>query len=298
MKDILTIVFRLTLSCLMAATVMGAAFIITDKAKKHNHHAREERTMYGLLGYGDSKPVPSTLALHLIYRYIITEPGRQLIGYMVPTMKDGKTEYSLVALDMDGKLADRKSLALDGEQSREKEAREQALLTALGAGKEIRFADETIVVTDNGKRAAYILGGKFPGFKTSIHVMLAIDQKLSMLGVEVLEHEEDPGLGAEIEKPYFKNQFKKRPLENLKGLQVVKEPLPEQYRQALEGQLADADAVRVLEQFKDKHIYALTGATISSRWMTDGVKGIVVKFAYRLDLLDRALKEHKIAVAF
>ncbi len=298
MKDILTIVFRLTLSCLMAATVMGAAFIITDKAKKHNHHAREERTMYGLLGYGDNKPVPSTLALHLIYRYIITEPGRQLIGYMVPTKKDGKTEYSLVALDMDGKLADMKSLALDGEQSREKEAREQALLTALGTGKEIRFADKTIVVTDNGKREAYILGGKFPGFKTSINVMLAIDQKLSMLGVEVLEHEEDPGLGAEIEKPYFKNQFKERPLENLKGLQVVKEPLPEQYRQALEGQLADADAVRVLEQFKDKHIYALTGATISSRWMTDGVKGIVVKFAYRLDLLDRALKEHKIAVAF
>jgi len=298
MKDILTIVFRLTLSCLMAATVMGAAFIITDKAKKHNEHAREERTMYSLLGYGKDKPVPTTLALHQIYRYIITEPGRQLIGYMVPTKKDGKTEYSLVALDMDGKLADRKNLALDGEQSREKEAREQALRTSLGAGKEILFADETIVVTDNGKRAAYILGGKFPGFKTFINVMLAIDQNLSMLGVEVLEHEEDPGLGAEIEKPFFKNQFKKRSLENLKGLQVVKEPLPEQYRQALEGQLADAEAARVLEQFKDKHIYALTGATISSRWLTDGVKGIVVKFAYRLDLLDRVLKEQKIAVAF
>src|SRR5512137_1939436 len=113
MKDILTIVFRLTLSCLMAATVMGAAFIITDKAKKHNEHAREERTMYGLLGYGKDKPVPTTLALHQIYRYIITEPGRQLIGYMVPTKKDGKTEYTLVALDMDGKLADRKSLALN-----------------------------------------------------------------------------------------------------------------------------------------------------------------------------------------
>ena len=62
MKDILSIVFRLTVSCLMAATVMGAAFIITNKAKKHNEHAREERTMYTLLGYGERKPVPATLA--------------------------------------------------------------------------------------------------------------------------------------------------------------------------------------------------------------------------------------------
>ena len=62
MKDILNIVFRLTVSCLMAAVVMGATFILTDKAKKHNEHVREERTMYSLLGYGEGKSVPSTLA--------------------------------------------------------------------------------------------------------------------------------------------------------------------------------------------------------------------------------------------
>lgn len=92
MKDILNIVFRLTVSCLMAATVMGAAFIITDKAKKHNEHAREERTMYGLLGYGEGKPVPATLALHQIYRYIITEPGRRtdrVLGADGPSRQGG-----------------------------------------------------------------------------------------------------------------------------------------------------------------------------------------------------------------
>jgi electron transport complex protein RnfG len=296
MKDILNIVFRLTVSCLMAAAVMGAAFIVTDKAKKHNEHAREERTMYGLLGFGERKPVPATL--HQIYRYIITEPGRQLIGYLVPTKTEGKTAYTLVSLDLEGKMADRKAVALDVEQSREKEDRDKAILAAVGPGKEIRFADHTIVVTDNGKRVAYLLGGKFPGFKTFINVMLALDQKFSMLGLEVLEHEEDPGLGAEIEKDYFKNQFKGRSFEVLKGLQVVKEPLPDQYRQALEGHLADADVSRIMEQFKDKNIYALTGATISSRMLTEGVKGMVGKFAYRLDILDRVLKEQKIAVAF
>jgi electron transport complex protein RnfG len=298
MKDMLTIVLRLTLSCLMAATVMGVAFIVTDKAKKHNEHAREERTMYGLLGYDERKPAPPTLALHHIYRYVITEPGRQLIGYLLPTAAEGKAGYTLVSLDLEGRLAEQKAVGLDAEQSREKESRDQAVQAAVGQGRAIRFADHTIVVTDNGKRAAYLLGGKFPGFKTFINVMLALDHHYATLGLEVLEHEEDPGLGAEIEKAYFKNQFKGRSFEVLKGLQVVKEPLPEPYRQALEGHLADADVARIMDQFKDKNIYALTGATISSRMLTDGVKGMAVKFAYRLDLLDRVLKEHHIAVSF
>lgn len=298
MKDILSIVFRLTVSCLMAATVMGAAFIVTNNAKKHNEHVREERTMYGLLGYGEHKPAPKTLALHQMYRYVITEPGRQLIGYLVPTGKEGKQGYTLVSLDLEGKLADRKEVPLDAEQSREKEDRDKAIQAAVGPGKEIRFADHTIVVTDNGKRVAYLLGGKFPGFKTFINVMLALDQKYSMLGLEVLEHEEDPGLGAEIEQKYFKNQFKGRAFDVLKGIEVVKEPLPAEYQQALEGRLADADVSRIMEQYKDKNIYALTGATISSRMLTEGVKGMVKKFAYRLDILDRVLAEQKIAVSF
>ena len=298
MKDILTIIFRLTVSCLMAATVMGAAFIVTDKAKKHNEHAREERTMYNLLGYGEHKPAPATLALHQIYRYVITDQGQQQIGYMVPTKKEGKTGYILVTIDLNGKMVSQKAINLDSDQSREKEARDHALIAAIGPGKTIRFADHTIVVTDNGKRIAYLLGGKFPGFKTFINVMLALDPKYAMLGLEVLEHEEDPGLGAEIEKGYFKNQFKGRSFDVLKGLQVVKEPLPEPYRQALEGQVAEADVAKIMEPYKEKNIYALTGATISSRMLTDGVKGMVTKFAYRLDILDRVLNEQKIAVSF
>lgn len=298
MKDIVSIVIRLTISCLMAATVMGAAFIVTDKAKKHNEHAREERTMYGLLGYGERKPAPATLALHSIYRYVITDQGKQLIGYMVPVKKEGNPGYTLVTLDLDGKMVSQKATRLTSEQSREKEERDHAVKEAVGPGKEIRFADHTIVVTDNGKRIAYLLGGKFPGFKTFINVMLALDPKYAMLGLEVLEHEEDPGLGAEIEKGYFKNQFKGRSFEVLKGLQVVKEPLPELYRQALEGQVAEADVAKIMEPYKEKNIYALTGATISSRMLTDGVKGMVTKFAYRVDILDRVLKEQKIAVSF
>ena len=41
MKMILTIIFRLTVSCLIAGTIMGMTFIVTNKAKKANDQARE-----------------------------------------------------------------------------------------------------------------------------------------------------------------------------------------------------------------------------------------------------------------
>jgi electron transport complex protein RnfG len=301
MKDIMSIVFRLTLTCLMAATVMGAAFIITNKAKKHNEHVREERTMYALLGYSESKPAPASVVLHQIYRYIITEGEVQFVSYLIPTGsgKSGAADaYSLVSLDLQGKMVDQKPVAIDGEKIREREDRDKAVIAVAGPGKEVRFADHTIIVTDNGKRIAYLLGGKFPGFKTFIGVMLALDPQYTMVGMEILEHEEDPGLGAEIEQDYFKNQFQGKAFTTLKGLKVVKEPLPADYQQALEGGLAEADMAKVMEQYKEKDIYALTGATISSKSVTDGVKGMVKKFAYRLDILDKVLKEQQIAVSF
>ena len=60
----------------------------------------------------------------------------------------------------------------------EPETRNKAVQQAVGPGYEVNFADRTIMVTDNGKRIAYLLGGKFQGFKTFVHVMLAVDPAL------------------------------------------------------------------------------------------------------------------------
>ena len=83
---------------------------------------------------------------------------------------------------------------------------------------------------------------------------------------------------------------------------MVKTPLPEEYRRALEAdkesRLGPEEVKKIESQYQDKDIYALTGATISSRSVTNGVKGIVQKFAYRLGILDRVLKEQQIAVPF
>ena len=298
MKNIITIIVRLTLSCLVAAFVIGLFFVLTSKAKKHNEHVNEEKVVYSLLGYKGGARVPESLKLYALYRYVVSDPKGKSIGYLVPTGQGETAAFSFITIDLDGKLIEQKQVSVRAEDAVEREGRDKAIQAALGSGKELIYADKTIIVTENGSRIAYLVTGKFPGFKTFISAMLALKPDFGVRGLAILEHEEDPGLGAEIEKDYFKNQFIGKSFETLKALDVVKEPIPEEYLKALESRLQKEDAAKISEQFKDHAIYALTGATISSRSVTNGVKGTVKKFAYRLNTLDKVLKDQIIAVPF
>jgi electron transport complex protein RnfG len=298
MKNIITIVVRLTLSCLLAATVMGLCFIFTSNAKKHNEHVKEQQVMYSLLGYKGDAKAPESLALHEVYRYVISNSEKQTIGYLVPSQQGAEQNFLFVNIDLNGSLIESKPISLSEIEALEPETRNKAVIAAVGPGYQVTFADQTVVVTDNGNRVGYLLGGKFQGFKTFVNVMLAVDPTFTLIGLEILEHEEDPGLGAEIEQDYFKNQFKGKPFEALKTIDVVKAPIPSDYLKALNGKMSEEDVMRFREQYKDKDIYALTGATISTKAVADGVKGIVKKFAYRVDVLDKVLKEQQLAVSF
>jgi Na+-translocating ferredoxin:NAD+ oxidoreductase subunit G len=298
MKNIITIIIRLTLSCLAAAFVMGLFFVLTSKAKKHNEHVNEEKVMYSLLGYKGDTRAPDSLKLHQVFRYVVSDPKGKSIGYLVPTGQNETASFSFINIDLDGKIIEQKQVAVTAVDAAEKESRDKAILAVLGSGKDIAYADKTIIATENGNRIAYLVTGKFSGFKTFISAMLALKPDFSVRGLAILEHEEDPGLGAEIEKDYFKNQFIGKSFETLKTLDVVKEPIPEEYLKALEGRLEKEEAAKIRAQFKDHAIYALTGATISSRSVNNGVKGTVKKFVYRLNILDKVLKEQKIAVPF
>jgi len=298
MKDILTIIFRLTVACLLAGLVMGAAFIATNKAKKHNLHVNEQKVMLSLLGYSAKNPAPEAVAMHEVYRYLVGEGEALAMGYLLP-LKDGS--FSFVTIDLAGAFMAQTPVAVAAEKVAEESERTQAIAVAIGADKPLRYADQTIVVTTDGKRTAYLLPGRFPGFKTFISAMLAIDPNFAILGLEIMEHEEDPGLGGEIIQDYFKNQFKGKPLETVKKLEVVKTPLPDEYFKALEADksgLGAEEVAGIQEQYKDNDIYALTGATISSRSVTNGVKAMVKKFSYRLAILDRVLVEQHIATPF
>ncbi len=299
MKMILTIILRLTVSCLVAGTIMGMTFVITNKAKKANEFAREEKVAFSLLGFSQDNPIPESMGMHEVFRYVVSEEEQQSIGYLVPLGGHGEDGgFAFVRLSLDGTFIDQTAVELSEASVRERGDRDAAIQAAVGQKRHIRFTDQTIVVTDHGERTAYLLHGKFPGFKTNIAVMLALDPAYSVIGLEVMEHEEDPGLGAEIEQDYFKNQFKQKPFAKIKTIEVVKEPLPADYADALEGRLDEAAALNIMQQYKDQDIYALTGATISSNAVSSGVKGMTKKFAYRLDILDNVLEEQHIGVPF
>jgi electron transport complex protein RnfG len=298
MKDIITIIIRLTLSCILAGIVMGATLIFTSNAKKHNEHANEQKTMFALLGYTKDNPAPETSAIHEAYRYVVTEGETLSVGYLVPLADKG---FTFVTIDLDGKFLAATPVDISRALVIEEKERNKVIGAALGVDTSLRYADKTIIVTDNGQRIAYLLPGAFPGFKTFISMMLALDPSFTILGLEIMEHEEDPGLGGEIEQDYFKNQFKGKSFAALKKLEVVKTPIPTDYLKALEAKksgMSEADVAAIKEQYLDRDIYALTGATISTVAVTNGAKAIVKKFAYRISILDNVLNEQQIAVPF
>jgi electron transport complex protein RnfG len=297
MKDILTIIFRLTVSCLVAGLIMGGCFILTNKAKQHNEHVNEQRVMLSLLGYSKSNPAPDSMELHEVYRYVVSEGESLSVAYLLPV----RESFVFVNIGLDGGFLSQTPVDISGDKVIKLAERDSAILAAIGPGKTIRFADQTIVATNDGKRQAYLLPGEFPGFKTFIKVILAVDPDLTILGLDIMEHEEDPGLGGEIVQDYFKGQFKDKELETIKKIEVAKLPLPDEYLQALESDksgLNEEEVARIRALYSDKDIYALTGATISSRSVTNGVKGIVKKFAYRMSILDRVIDKQQIAVPF
>jgi electron transport complex protein RnfG len=304
MREIIKITIALTISCLVAGLVIGTTFIFTAKAKQHNEHLNVQQTMLGLLGYGKSKPAPQALKLHSIHRYILSDAEATRMGYIVPVNRDGAEGFDLVVLDLKGQFLRQHPVELTAETVLSADDRKKALAAVLGPAAEISFADTAIIACRDNRREAYLLPGEFPGFKTFIKAMVAVDADFRMLGLEVIEHEEDPGLGGEITQDYFKNQFIGKSFDTLKRLKVVKEPLPPEYERYLkrlgrtDADLADQQAAEMERLYREKDIYALTGATISSAAVTNGVKAMVRKFAYRVQILDQALEAENIPVLF
>ena len=304
MKEIIRITVGLTVSCLIAALVMGSVFIITDKAKKHNEHVNVQQTMLGLLGYTKHHPAPSDLRLYTIYRYIITDGDTRTLGYMLPVLKGDGVGYQVVVIDLDGQFVNQFKLNINPEKASEPTERSSALKAVLKPPKIFVYSDSTIVAKLGQKRLAYLLPGEFPGFKTFINVMLALDPSFDIIGLEITEQEEDPGLGAEIKQAHFKNQFKGKSFEKMKELHVVKEPLPEEYKKYLESKegkespIPEGELDVIRSKYQDQDIYALTGATISSKAVTNGVKNMVSKFAYRINRLEAVVSRQHVPVAF
>jgi electron transport complex protein RnfG len=149
-----------------------------------------------------------------------------------------------------------------------------------------RFAGRFFIGKAGEKVAGYVTESSHYGFKSPIRFFVALTPEFQVRGVEVVGHEEDPGLGAEITRPQFKNQFAGRAASVLPALEITKDPMPAGRKAAvLARDTMPYEAWVKAHDPGQTKIYAVTGATISSRALADGVKEAVAHLKYRLGIL-------------
>lgn len=253
----------LAVTCLLAGAVLGVAYYFTEPVRQAETIKTEAQLVRKLLELGEGSRVTE------VRRYIQQVPKLR-IGYLLPR--------ELRIVNGDGKLE--KSIPTPDSLS-EKSVEDIDRWVAEHDGG--HFSGRFFIGYMNEKLAGYVTESSHYGFKSNIRFFVALTPDFQIRGVEVVSHEEDPGLGAEMTKPQFKNQFTGRKIENLQELKVVKDPLPEERRQsALSREKMAFDAWAAQYGAPTVPIYAVTGATISSRGLTDGVKEAVMHLKYRL----------------
>ncbi len=99
-------------------------------------------------------------------------------------------------------------------------------------------------VDAKGNVLGYIAGSYSKGYSSILHMLVAVGTDMRVKAIKILDEGETPGLGDDIHKKYFDDRFKGKSLDQLV---VVK----------------DVDPTK---------IQAITGATISSKACTKGVR--------------------------
>ena len=279
-REMVQIAIGLTVVCLLASIILGGFYLWTEPAKARNVAAREQLLIGQLLGLGDGASVGE------VRRYLVWRGPRLEVYYL--------GEQRLVQLDADGELVETVELPpeMAGAGNAERDAWVETH-TRPGAEDRFRYVGRFFAASEGGRSAGYVIEGETIGFKTWIRFFLAIDADYTLRGIEITEHEEDPGLGAEITQPYFKHQYTGRTYDDIATIEVTKDPLPGEWRTALEalGQEELDDWLKRNADALAAHpdIHAITGATISSVAVTDGVKRALRNFRKRMELVEAHL---------
>ena len=104
-----------------------------------------------------------------------------------------------------------------------------------------------------GEAVGYVFETEASGYGGAVSVMTGIDSEGNVTGVVILAHEETPGLGANAEKEDFLQQYQQPAPDG--GFEVIKYQTPQ------EGQ-----------------VEAITGATITTRAVTDAVNQAIAQY--------------------
>lgn len=134
--------------------------------------------------------------------------------------------------------------ALNAEESRQ---------IVLPAAEEFQEEDGYYAGLAGGETVGYVFQTESKGYGGTVSVMTGIGSDGAVTGVVILSHEETPGLGANAEKEDFLAQYQQPAPEN--GFEVIKYQTPQ------EGQ-----------------VEAITGATITTRAVTDAVNLAVAQY--------------------
>jgi H+/Na+-translocating ferredoxin:NAD+ oxidoreductase subunit G len=99
----------------------------------------------------------------------------------------------------------------------------------------------------SGKITGYVVSSVGRGYSSFIRMLVAVNTDNVVTGIDILGHGETPGLGDQISEDWFKDRFKGKSLEHLV----------------------------VVKHETDTDVQAISGATISSRGVTKGVRAAV-----------------------
>lgn len=143
----------------------------------------------------------------------------------------------------------KKSLLDESEEFKEVD---QALM------EKIKVKNPNVVQCDEGLKSGesvgYVFKTRTPGYHGHIEFMVGISNGGKVEGIEILNHEETPGLGANILKPSFKTSFEGKAIAD--GLYAVKEPRGDNEVQAITSATITTNAMvnevnKVIEAYKE-----------------------------------------------
>ncbi|MCD6459980.1 RnfABCDGE type electron transport complex subunit G [bacterium] len=147
------------------------------------------------------------------------------------------------------------------------------------ASKQINSISYYEAYGKNNNLIGYALNGEHQGYQSIIKFMVGIDPKGKILGLRILEHGETPGLGAritEIKSEQTIGSFISGLFDN--DIKPETKSTPEPWFCAMfRGKFYNTLTVSKTKQ-TDTAVMAITGATITSEAVVEGIKKTVTEF--------------------
>jgi H+/Na+-translocating ferredoxin:NAD+ oxidoreductase subunit G len=257
--EVIRIAASMTAVCAVGALILGGVYLATERYAEAARKKTEREAVTQMLGLDEKASV-------LEVSQYLTPDGNAVV---YRSASEGGAPGKELVFSLDGALIRSGSAPL------------------APAPRELRPLGRVFAARRNGAPAGFLVEGEARGYKNRIRFFVALDTAWTVQGVRVVEHEEDPGLGAEVATPWFQGQFAGRRLADVPALDVTKDPMPEDWRGALRdlGRLSPTAWQERHGAQRDRElkrpIYAVTGATISSRAFTQGVRATILHFRKR-----------------